>query len=315
VFLQQMKEEVVRDGERSGRIGIGVAVAVFIAGTIGVSAQTVVNPADKQAERPQASTNEPSRRLKTWELPAIIVEGKRMFPIREEERVGSYEQPRWTTERRFPRVRVYVIPEGMTEFEFWVRADVPRHGGPTEIQNMYELEIGLPHRFQLDYYIIARRLAGMETYLDQQFELRYALADWGTLFGNPTLYAEYVMRDQKVDKFEFKLLLGDELAPRWHWGVNLVSESETGGERAWEKSATAGLSYALIDQKFSIGVEGEAAFSDVAGSRGDYTKEYYAGPSVQVRPVPNMHVDLAPLFGLTDDSEMAKLFLNMGWEF
>jgi hypothetical protein len=292
-----------------------VVPAVFIAGAIVANAQTVVNPADKQAEKPEVSTNDTPRHLKTWELPEIIVAAKRLSPLREEQFVGCYEQPRWTAERRFPRVRVYVVPEGMVEFEFWTRIDVPRGGGPSEIQNMYELEIGLPYRFQLDYYIVARRVSGMETFMDQQFEIRYALADWGRLFGNPTLYAEYVMRDREVDKLEFKFLLGDQLAPGWHWGVNLVSESETGGERAWEKSATAGISYALIDEKLSIGVEGEAAFTDVAGNRGDYAKEYYLGPSVQVRPVPNMHLDLAPLFGLTDESEAAKLFLNVGWEF
>ena len=58
-------------------------------------------------------------------------------------------------------------------------------------------------------------------------ELRWALADWGKIWGNPTLYAEYKFADEHwgPDVYEFKLLLGDQFAPRWHWGVNFVWEA------------------------------------------------------------------------------------------
>ena len=36
-------------------------------------------------------------------------------------RVGSYNQPAWTTQRPFATTRTYVLPEGTCEFEQWVR--------------------------------------------------------------------------------------------------------------------------------------------------------------------------------------------------
>lgn len=101
---------------------------------------------------------EPARRgdgerLRSWELPAIeiTVEGKRESGsgLREEDRVGSYGQPRWTTKRRFGETRAYVRQEGSIQFENWYTVEVPRKGD-SEVQTQYELEIGLPYRFQLD---------------------------------------------------------------------------------------------------------------------------------------------------------------------
>lgn len=144
----------------------------------------------------------------------------------------------------------------------------------------------------------------------------YALADWGVIPGNPTLYAEYVLRDEKADKVEGKLLLGDEIAPRWHWGVNLVYEAEISGEDLEHEYATTfGLSYTVLDEKLSIGAEAEASFVDTAEDRGDFSQEVYVGPSIQIRPNASSHLDLAPLFGVTEDAKEAKLFLNFGWEF
>jgi hypothetical protein len=263
-----------------------------------------------------ASTNAPSPRLRSWELPAITVEGRTSDLLREEELVGSYGQPRWTTQRRFPRVRVYVLPEDEREFEYWTRVDVPRHG-PCEVQHFFEFEIGLPYRLQLDTYLVVRNEDGGfdgPTFYDGQFELRYALADWGKLPGNPALYAEYVWREAKADKVELKLLLGDTLAPRWHWGLNLVYEGETSGECENEYSATAGISYTVIDEKFAIGLEAETAIADTVHARGSFATSTFLGPSLQFRPVPNMHIDFTPLFGL-NGSEQAKIFLNAGWEF
>ena len=53
------------------------------------------------------------------------------------------------------------------------------------------------------------------------------------------------------------MLLTDELAPRWHWGVNLSFETEISGPRSREYEITAGVSYTLIDEKLSVGIETE----------------------------------------------------------
>lgn len=193
-------------------------------------------------------------------------------------------------------------------------ADIPKDG-PTEIQTMYEVEMGLPHRLQLDLYLVARTVGDDETYLDQKFEIRYAFADWGKLPGNPALYAEYALIDRGSDKAELKLLLGDELAPRWHWGVNAVYEAELSGEQEHEYALTCGLSYTVVDEKLSVGVEVEGSITDTKDDRGNFEKALLIGPSVQYRPLRNMHVDIAPLIGVSEDAPAARAFLNVGWEF
>lgn len=255
----------------------------------------------------------PQRRLRSFELPAVQVAGEGSG-LREEDRVGNYAQPRWTATRRFPGTRVYVIPEGKIDVEYWLRPTWD--GGDTKIRSLYEIEFGLPHRFQLDLYLREDHEGDDGEWLwGTQVEIRYALADWGKLWGNPTLYAEWVGLEQRPDKVEFKLLLGDELAPRWHWGMNLVAELETGGEREYEYQFTGGLSYTIIDEKFSVGVEFQSMWADVKDDRGDFSQAYYMGPSFQYRPMPAFTINLAPLVGFGPDAGDARVYLNLGYEF
>ena len=286
--------------------------AITMAAAVLVYADDIpmINPAQQSAGA--ASTQPAERHLPAWELPAVTVVGNP--PLRAEDRVGPYEQPRWTVDRRFPGTRVYVVPDGTVEFEYWTRADVPRHGA-AELQHMFELEFGLPYRFQLDLYGIVRNHGDSQNFFDNAIELRWALADWGKLWGNPTLYAEYANIDEDPDKVELKLLLGDELAPRWHWGQNILWEAQTGGEREYEYGWTGGLSYTVIDSKLDVGGELQVSFYDVHGDRGSYTHEVFLGPSVQFRPMARAHLNFAPLIGIGHESPAAKIFFNFGYEF
>ena len=47
----------------------------------------------------------------------------------------------------------------------------------------------------------------------------------------------------------------------------------------------------------------------------DRSKEFYAGPSLQWRPLPQMHLDVAPLLGMSHDALRTKLFVVLGYEF
>ena len=289
-----------------------VVVAVFLTAVGAWSAQA------QTATTATGTTNEPSGRLRTWELPPISVSGSTNDLLREEELIGPAGQPRWTTQRRFPRVRIYTIPEGEQEVEYWTRIDVPKDSSePVEVQHFFEYEIGLPYRLQLDTYLVLRNEDGGfdgPTYYDGQFEMRWAPADWGKLPGNPAFYLEYVWREAKADKVEAKTLFGDELAPRWHWGLNLVYEGETSDERTYEYSATAGLSYTVLDEGLSIGVEAEDAYADTEDARGHFGNELLVGPSLQIRTSQSTHVNFTPLFGV-HGATAAKIFLNAGWEF
>jgi hypothetical protein len=274
----------------------------------------VVNPADAQRAPSTAPPAQPEH-LRTFELPAVTVVGEKQSDLREEDRVGTYSQPRWTATRRFPSTRVYVVPEGKIEFEYWLRPTINKDGS-TDTRSLYELEIGLPHRFQLDLYLRTDQEGDKgDMLLGEQIEVRYAFADWGKIPANPTVYFEYVMLEDRPDKIEPKLLLGGELAPRWHWGANLVAEIELGGSREHEYQLTGAVSYTIIDQKFSLGAESQLIMTDEAGNRGDFDTEVLLGPSMQFRPLPQMTINFAPLVGLTDDSPDAQIYLNLGWEF
>lgn len=293
------------------RPGTALALPLFLLLAASASAQ-VVNPADAQG----GPDDHDWQRLRTWELPEVVVVGDGAAEYWEDERVGSYGQPRWTTKRLFPSTRVYVVPEGKIEFEFWTRVKVPREG-QTTVENQYELEFGLPGRFQLDLYFVTDK-TGTEGELDtteQKYEIRHALADWGEIFLNPTLYAEYVERDSESDAMELKLLLGDTIAPGWHFGSNLVFEREFGGSLENVYELTAGISRVVRDGELALGAEMKAALVDEHGDRGDFAKELEIGPSVRWQPMPAMHFDFAPLIGIGSDSRAADIYLVVGWEF
>ncbi|MBI4702798.1 MAG: hypothetical protein HY744_16890 [Deltaproteobacteria bacterium] len=267
-----------------------------------------------------------------WELPALEVEvtGEPRPALREEERVGSYGQPRWTARRRFPTTRIYVVPAGRVAAEYWLRGTFPFEA-PTaerELRSFYELELGLGHRLQLDMYLVTQQEGhGDDAAIElkrEQVELRYALADWGKIWGNPTIYLEYQFRNGGHDWLEGKILLGGQIAPGWHAGLNLVLEKELGGS-AWENeyAASAGLSYTLVDDVFHIGVEGYAEGHDFSGDRFDFgssERMLLGGPSFLVSPVAPVHLLFAPLFGAGSGGEadmkaVARLWFVAGWTF
>ena len=272
--------------------------------------------ADAAADAAAAPTTPPPppQHLRSYELPAVNVVGERPSDLREEDRVGSYGQPRWTATRRFPNTRVYVIPEGKLEGELWF---IPRFlkDGRTNGRYLAEIEYGLPNRFQIDVYYRLDIDDSGKGQNGAQLEGRWALADWGKIWGNPTLYLEYVAHEFDPDAIEGKILLGDELAQRWHWGVNFVAELETGGEREYTYEIDGGISYTIVDEKFSLGAETKIEFISTQGNRANYETSILVGPSMQWRPMPQLSINLAPLFGTTPDSANARVYLNIGWEF
>jgi hypothetical protein len=276
---------------------------------------SIVNPAQAANENRPTSRNAEPARVHTWELPPITVVGERPPEFREEERVGSYAQPRWTTDRRFSETRVYVIPEGKIEFEYWFIPTANRHG-PSDIKHQFEVEMGLPYRFQVDLYLIPDRQGSAgKTNLSNSVEVRWAFADWNKIWGNPTLYVEYTFGDNNPDLIETKLLLGGEIAPRWHWGADFSFEHALGGDFSNSYEFTSGVSYTVIDEKFSVGIEEKANVTDFHNRRGAFTDNIFIGPSLQYRPLPQVHIDFAPLIGVTHESPSLQAFVILGWEF
>ena len=249
-------------------------------------------------------------------LSEVTVSAPRVF--NEEIPKGEYQQPEWTMQRRFPTTRVYLQKapwEG--GFEQWWRGRFFRDGSAEHLFQE-EIEVGLPYRMQMDLY---ENWVGDDKghfrHHDVATELRWALADWGKIPLNPTLYGEWKFVDkfQGADVYEIKLLLGEELAPRLHWGFNAIYEQETGGGRATEWAFSQGVSYAVADQKLSAGLEMKFSHETEAGSRSKPEIKFLLGPSVQWRPTARTHLDLVPLVGATHDSPRVEAFVVFGFDF
>jgi hypothetical protein len=274
----------------------------------------VVNPANAQ---PAQAEQKPDERPHTWDMPPVDVYGK--APLKEDDRIGDYAQPRWTADRLFGETRVYVIPKGKVEFEYWLVPETPRDGN-TDTASQYEVEFGLPGRVQIDLYAVGHKEAvdGAFGVTEQKMEMRWALADWGKIWGNPTIYLEWKNENEAPDHFEGKLLLGGQIASGWHWGSNFVWEHELGGPQENSNEWTVGISRTVRDTKFDLGLETQLALVnslDATGNRGAFEKQFWVGPSLQLRPLPQMHIDFAPLIGVTDASSRAKVFVILGYEF
>jgi hypothetical protein len=275
----------------------------------------IVNPAD--ARQPD-SGSPPAERLHTFDTPPLNVYGK--AELSDDDRIGSYAQPRWTAQRLFGETRIYVIPQGTVEFEYWLKPELHRNHEPTDFTHQFEVEFGLPYHFQLDLYAVSNQTGpkGELRFNEQKVEVRWALADWGKIPGNPTFYLEWNPRDQLPPHVEGKLLLGGQITSGWHWGSNFVFEHEAGGLQENSKEWTLGVSRVLREAKFSLGAESKLAFvseKDPLGKRGPDDKEWGIGPSFQLRPLPAMHLDVAALAGATHDAPRAQIFAVLGWEF
>jgi hypothetical protein len=234
--------------------------------------------------------------------------------LKEDQPIGPNEQPEWTTRRRFATTRVYVLPPWQVEFEEWWKGQWPREGQPNQLFQS-EIGIGLPYRFQLDLYHNTEQTS--EHGIRQQgfqVEGRWALADWGKIPLNPTLYGEWVFNNFEPDKYEVKLLLGQDLAPRVHYGLNFFYEQEVGGSRGSEMGAAQAVSYTLIDEKLGAGVEMKLEHRSQPSLSGTPELEFDLGPSIQWRPTPRIHLDLVPLFGVTHNSPLVEAWVVFGFD-
>jgi Putative MetA-pathway of phenol degradation len=250
-------------------------------------------------------------------LPTVIVTAPATDSILDPDTlVGPYNQPEWTEHRRFPFTRVFLQKEPWEiGVEQWWRART-YDGKPTAHRFIEEFEIGLPHRLQLDlYYNWAH--TDRTTHFDEfAVELRWALADWGQIPFNPTLYIEYafVNSDYGGDTLESKILFGDTIGKNWQWGLNLIFESEVSHELAKEFAVAGGIGYNFTPS-FSAGLEFQWKHETVAGQRSNPEIQFEIGPSVQWRLSKSTHLDLVALFGTTKDGPRVESLLVFGYDF
>jgi len=228
-------------------------------------------------------------------------------------------QPQWTARPPFSETQIYVLPKGVAAFVFDLRPTM-RADGPTVTDSAYRAEFGLPARFQLGLRATGRTNGRARTVgnIDAQaLEVRWGLAKWGHAFGNPTLQAGWTEASRGPDVGEVKLLLGGGIARAWRWGSNIGWTQEASGERAIDRTLTAGVSY-TAGAIASVGVETRLALADrlsaEGGPRTPMAREFLTGPSLQIRPVRRLYLDVAALFDARDTSR-SRTALVAGWEF
>lgn len=233
------------------------------------------------------------------------------------ELVGSSQQPAWTLVRKFPATRTYImVPEGTMMYEKWFDMRTKRDGSPTEIRMRDEFAFGIAKRLELDLYIhTVFKNKGENSVYDfrgMSWELRYALADWGKIWGNPTLYFEYkLLRNHRIG-IEPKLLLGDRIGKRGIWGLNLIYEgykAETRIDRESEFAYTFSLGQ-VINDDLTIGVSHMFRHND-----SDKSNEWYVGPALQYRFNGKAYINFEILPGLNDDAKKYRNTIIFGWRF
>ena len=251
-------------------------------------------------------------------LEAVTVTG---HPVPGENKIiGSYQQPEWTARRRFVLTRVYVQPDGQAEVELDYDFAHAADGTRTHLFHQ-EIELGLPHRFQVDlentYQDFREGDPGTGSWHHDSagVELHYAFADWGKLPLNPAVAVGWKFNSGAADAGELQLLLGDELSPRWHWGANVFYEQQVGGDRYREQAVSAGLSYSAVNEKLNLGAELKYGEESTQGPGSYRRRPLTVGPSVQWRPVDQVHLDLVPMWGLNKGAPKWEIFLFFGFEF
>ena len=232
--------------------------------------------------------------------------------LQEDRPDGVNGEPEWVKQRRFSLTRIYVQKDPWEMgVEQWYRVRT-YDGGRVTQRLQSEFEMGLPFRMQLDVYEKAIHDNSDDNGWQQDevaVELRYALADWGVIPLNPALYFEYAFAHEGSDVIETKILFGDDFGQGWHWGLNLIHETQVWGDRTDEFAVSGGISKTLVDSCFSVGAEGKWSHTT------DEKSEVLLGPSIQWRPTENTHLDVVALAGLTDSTPNTECWVIFGFDF
>lgn len=216
---------------------------------------------------------------------------------------------------RLPTTRLYVAGPWEVESEFFYDGVVPRHGRPTQFFQT-EIEIGLPGRIQIGVneglvHAPGDRLRHEEIV----FETRFAFAQWGKIPLNPTIFAEWHLREQDPDAYEFKLLLAENLGSKWLWAFNATFEHEIGGDLESEYGFSQAILYTLVPSKLHAGVEMTFTRPTERSGRGKPEVECAIGPSIAWTPCQHVELKAAPLIGVTTHSPRLEIAVLLGIEF
>lgn len=253
---------------------------------------------------------------------------------------GAYGAPGAFSRSRFsPFTTAYVLPPGSVYAALIYEGNAFRHGPPDHTFTQ-EVEVGLPYRFGLAVENRIERFVGETENSSFSIEGRWALADWGKIPLNPTLFAEYKFGTGKIlheegpppppeeaeagggppdrpDAYEFRLLLSQEFGGRFEWALNAFFEKENTGDRGreWGLAQSIQTPILLPRERLKAGLEMKYQNFTVKDTRGSPIHRFGIGPSFSFKPAAHMRFDLAPLFGVTKDSPRVQVFAIFSYVF
>jgi hypothetical protein len=231
----------------------------------------------------------------------------------------------------------YVLPPGAVYFGLIYQGDSLRFNRPDSMLTQ-EVEIGLPHRLGLAFENSSEFYRSNTQDRSFSIEGRYALADWNKIFLNPTVFLEYkqgigtIFHDEGPpaplekgeaqeflaeheplpDAFEARLLLAQNFG-KFEWALNGFFEQEVGGDRGREVGFAQSMMFPVTaDERLKVGVEMQFTVFNDSGIRNGPDPDSYRfiiGPTIAWKPSANTRFDVSPLFGVTDDSPHASVFL------
>lgn len=262
---------------------------------------------------------------------------------------GSFSRSRFST-----LTNAYVLPPGGVFAGLIYEGDAFDEG-PSDHTFTQEIEVGLPYRFGLAIENSVEFFDGNTSNRSFSIEGRWALADWGKIPLNPTLFAEYkfgtgrilheegpeeemmeeedgeepppdedeMMREEErgrpdqPDAYEFRLLLSEEIAKNVEWSFNAFLENETTGDRGreWGFAQSIQIPVLLPRERLKVGLEMQYTNFTVKDTRGDPMHSFVIGPSVAFKPSARMRFDIAPLVGVTSDSPDVQVFAIFSYVF
>src|SRR5436309_2343215 len=259
----------------------------------------------------------------------------------EDEAGTAYGAPRSFSRSRFSNLtNAYVLPPWAFYFGEIYEGDAFRHGPPDHLFTQ-EIEMGLPYRFGVAAETTFEQFNGGGGDSTVSIEGRYALADWGKIPLNPTLFAEYKFGvgpirheerpppagggeeeeeggpPQVPDAYEFRLLLAQEFGGRFEWAMYWFFEKENTDDRVreWGFSQAVMTPVLLPNERLKVGLEMEYKNFTTKDTRGDPLNSFVIGPSVAWKPTASTRLDVSPLFGCTDDSPVVDVFVVFSWLF
>jgi len=110
-------------------------------------------------------------------------------------------------------------------------------------------------------------------------------------------------------------LLGQEIGKYIEFASNIFVDQALSGDREREIGFSTASSYAIRGEPLKIGLEANYRNVSLPGNRRNAKNIFELGPAFTVKPSPHTRIDLAPLFGTTNDSPFLELFAILSIDF